>query len=402
MSSPRRGVGFKERSFLVGGQGEGPTEMRLPYLALSLPTNKLSTKNLPQSSSVDISLQPPTTTMASTSLETHSNGAINNAATMTSPAPVRSNDEPQFRRFPQLPPEIKNMILEAAVNYDPAMVWAEIRLEGQGPQARAKISSGKQKEKSEFQQLFKLAKAFPDFKRFIEHKLGLGVDFKSISKNPGLAVRGAKDLLVFTMEKSSTVMPDNWLQYARQCKRYLRSHGIVAPNVRNIAIRFDQEKLHGLKCRLQCWPTLTDMTRGHMDMKFCPFELAAFAKNFSHVENVFVVVLLKTTHFKTTNLKIKKTKAEVKDFVERKEREARHQGLMTFTDQKRTWVEVKNSHSLNNELISSVTDVFNALKKTREAFIMQDNKIKYPEFPRENVGFRVLMAPYITLTGAKQ
>ncbi|KAI8193866.1 hypothetical protein K4K54_009081 [Colletotrichum sp. SAR 10_86] len=319
---------------------------------------------------------------------------VSNAATLST-ANAEEQTEPfsTFHLFPRLPPEIKNMILESAVNYSPAVVHARCILRGPGANSSTggvvKFQASHFTKTSEFNELMKLGGAIPDFKSFIEHKFG--AKFESLRGNVHLALRGNQDILALDMRLGVVIM--SWGVRATELSRRYNAYGIHEPGIRNIGIYFNDQKCKSLECRVRCWPHVTNDSREHLNVPFCSFELAMFSKNFSHIQNVFVFVTLKPNHFvrhQTTGV----TLDEVKEWVRQRQGEARQQNLAVFHDQQRTWVEIENVKGVNDQLVNSITAVFKLLKQTKDVFNMRHSNIKDSAVPRQDVCFRVLASNF--------
>ncbi|KAI8181320.1 hypothetical protein K4K51_001876 [Colletotrichum sp. SAR 10_75] len=319
---------------------------------------------------------------------------VSNAGTLST-ANSEEQTEPfsTFHLFPRLPPEIKNMILESAVNYSPAVVHARCILRGPGANSSTggvvKFQASHFTKTSEFNELMKLGGAIPDFKSFIEHKFG--AKFESLRGNVHLALRGNQDILALDMRLGVVIM--SWGVRATELSRRYNAYGIHEPGIRNIGIYFNDQKCKSLECRVRCWPHVTNDSREHLNVPFCSFELAMFSKNFSHIQNIFVFVTLKPNHFvrhQTTGVTID----EVKEWVRQRQGEARQKNLAVFHDQQRTWVEIENVKDVNDQLVSSITAVFNLLKQTKDVFNMRHSNIKDSMVPRQDVCFRVLASNF--------
>ncbi|KAJ3960873.1 hypothetical protein N0V92_002426 [Colletotrichum tropicale] len=302
---------------------------------------------------------------------------VSNAASLSTEG-SEEQTEPlsTFHLFPRLPPEIKNMILESAVNYSPAVVHARciLRGSGSGPKTSTsgvvKFQASHFTKTSEFKELMKLGGAIPDFKSFIEHKFG--AKFESLRGNVHLALRGNQDILALDMRLG---MPMDWEYRASGLFRRHNAYGICEPGIRNIGVYYNGQ------------------SREHLDLPFCPYELAMLSKNFSHIQNVFVLIVLKPNHF-VRHETAEVTIDEVKEWVRRRQGEARQKSLAVFQDQQRTWVEIQNVKGVNDQLVSSITEVFNLLNQTKNAFNMRHSNIKDSVVPRQDVGFRVLASNF--------
>ncbi|KAH9226614.1 hypothetical protein K456DRAFT_1730878 [Colletotrichum gloeosporioides 23] len=304
---------------------------------------------------------------------------VSNAASLST-AGSEEQTEPlsTFHLFPRLPPEIKNMILESAVNYSPAVVHARCILRGSGPGPKTstsgvvKFQASHFTKTSEFKELMKLGGAIPDFKSFIEHKFG--ARFESLRGNVHLALRGNQDILALDMRLGVVMM--NWGIRATELSRRHNAYGIHEPGIRNIGIYFNDQKCKSLECRVRCWPHVTNDSREHLNVPFCSFELAMFSKNFSHIQNVFLFVVLKPNHFVRHHQTTEVTIDEVKEWVRQRQGEARQKNLAVFHDQQRTWVEIENVKGVNDQLVRPITEVFNLLKQTKSVFNMRHSNIK--------------------------
>ncbi|KAK2755797.1 hypothetical protein CKAH01_17287 [Colletotrichum kahawae] len=318
--------------------------------------------------------------------------AVNHAPSLS----TANSEEPAepfsiFHLFPRLPPEIKNMILESAVNYSPAVVHAKCTLRS----GFWMVSSGVVKfqashftKTSEFRELIKLGDAIPDFRSFIEHKFG--VKFESLRGNVHLALRGSQDILALDLKiRKGTNWADHAMELFRQCNAY----GIHEPSIRNIGVYFNDQRCKSLECKVRCWPYLTSNSREHLKLPFCPNELSMFSKNFSHIQNVFILIVLKPKHF-IRHGSTQVTINEVKEWVQQRQGEARQKSLAVFHDQQRTWVEIENVKGVNDQLASSITEVFNLLKQTEKEFNIRHSNIKDSVVPRQDVGFRVLASNF--------
>ncbi|KAF4850522.1 hypothetical protein CGCSCA4_v003753 [Colletotrichum siamense] len=300
---------------------------------------------------------------------------VSNAASLST-AGSEEQTEPlsTFHLFPRLPPEIKNMILE--VRTQDVDQW------------RGEVQASHFTKTSEFKELMKLGGAIPDFKSFIEHKFG--AKFESLRGNVHLALRGNQDILALDMRLG---MPMDWEYRASGLFRRHNAYGVCEPGIRNIGVYYNGQRCKSLACMIRCWPHVTNNSREHLDLPFCPYELAMLSKNFSHIQNVFVLIVLKPNHF-VRHETAEVTIDEVKEWVRRRQGEARQKSLAVFQDQQRTWVEIKNVKGVNDQLVSSITEVFNLLNQTKNAFNMRHSNIKDSVVPRQDVGFRVLASNF--------
>ncbi|KAL0936898.1 uncharacterized protein CTRU02_209114 [Colletotrichum truncatum] len=308
--------------------------------------------------------------------------------------PTKKNDEKKkgpfntFEPFSRLPPEIKNMIMEEAVDYGPAVVHAQCTLVHEYSGGRIKLNAGQNWIRSEFQQLVKIATAMPEFKTFLEHKFGF--DFHYVKRNPGLALRGEKDLIVFTLKRNHPRHCHySWRDHAEYMGRSYDSYGFFRPEMRNIGIIYTPTGCYSLNCVSKCWPRLSPTLNAHSHLHLCPYELGVFARNFSHIRNVYILIRLRPSDM------IKGSKLRVKQFVEKKQLEARYnKNLTIFNDADRTWVEIREYRGMKNDLSPSVLEVFKLLKYARKAFRWSLRPVKDPVYPRWLVRFRVLVSSH--------
>lgn len=185
--------------------------------------------------------------------------------------------------FPKLPNEIKNMIFETAAHYNPAVVYAELKVSSDDSDYPKKVRfiSGPLQRWSEFRDLRNLSEAIPEFCCFLESKIGQ--TFKQLGKRPTNALRGNMDILVISLRANAKSI--NWTAQGVLAGFKYREHGIQEPKARNIGLSLAASALAGMGCQAGC---------NHRNSSpLCPLKLAMFAKNFSHLENVFVLVKLR-------------------------------------------------------------------------------------------------------------
>lgn len=203
-----------------------------------------------------------------------------------------------FHPFLRLPAEIKAMILEEAIEYDPAIVYGHCELDKKNHEL-IKILHGTEGKDSKVKYIRQLVDVLPEFQTFVEAKFGK--PFSAIKRWPSLAVRLDKDLMVFIFKRRKNCYFD-W--YSK--KQRLINHSQLAPGIRNVGIRFNAD-CSGMGCICNYTDPLHNV--------LCPLELSMFCESLSHLQNLFVLVKLDVGHMLKGPLK---TKVGVKSFIERR------------------------------------------------------------------------------------
>ncbi|TDZ58274.1 hypothetical protein CTRI78_v005614 [Colletotrichum trifolii] len=294
--------------------------------------------------------------------------------------------------LPGLPNEIKNMIFASVAAHDPAIVYANIRIENFGTRrAKVKITKGDNDIKSNFRNIENLAKAVPEFRPFLEDELG---ELRTIASDPTTYLRGRQDLMVFNFreaKKDRSRPYYEWKKHSIISGRIRNRHGLTAPSVKNIGIRCFRNDATTMACISECWPQDNKNISAHVNELFCPTELASLTKVFSHVESVFVLLMLQNSDIQGET---KLTKVMLKELMADFKRVAIRDKLAIFEDKDREWVEISESTATEKGLRRQYLSVFELLRKTRRSFLKVNNGIIEAVFPRRKVEFRVLVASY--------
>ncbi|KAF6794255.1 hypothetical protein CMUS01_16020 [Colletotrichum musicola] len=275
------------------------------------------------------------------------------------------------------------MIFATAANYNPAVVYAELKMipAGEYPK-KITFSSGRNRERSEFRQLRNLAVAIPEFRAFLEAQLGKTFDL--LGRYPLKAIRGDKDILVISFHRFPGFL--NWRAQAVLSGFNYRTHGISQQNVRNVGLSIAPTHLDNMACHVDC--------RHDRRIPLCPLRLAAFLKNFSHLENVFLLIKVKSADVaRIAAADGSSARANLDMVLEEKMALARRDGLAVFEDTRRTWVEIPNTRAGRRHFFFQ-GDVFNLLDVARASYLKREASLAQTFFPPDKVGFRVLVSSW--------